>query len=140
MSPLFTNEKEILRIAWDELDRLNALWDMDVDMRMNRRLRGAWAATRGTLAQYYAPANTIQLGPAYPSPDNLINSVRHEFAHALQYIRDGYLSHNHEWEHYADRVGAWPAPRASAETIAWHMAQVRVNEVKVGFRSWKSLS
>ena len=122
---MITDQKLILATAWDELDRLNLEHGENVDMEINRRLAGVKATVKGTIAQYWAPTNTIRLATSHYGLDHIVNTIRHEYAHALEARRHGSLGHGRLWKMYARQLGAYPKANAYRDEVERHMARER---------------
>ena len=108
---------DILRIARKEVDRLAAIHNVTgIQVKVNNRLSrsmGRFVIKRMRSTQN--DTRTIELAGVMRrwEEDAVLEVVRHEFAHAIEWDRHGTAGHGRNWQHYARLLGA--VPRATAE-------------------------
>ncbi len=99
-------------VAKQEHARLSADWGLSIPLQYNPRLRSTYGRCFVDLIEY---ANMRG-----EDDDFIIDVVRHEYAHALEWTLDGRIGHSATWRSYAKLLGchpranAWPHERIEA--------------------------
>lgn len=107
-----TSEADVTFIIQTELDSLNDEWGMNATWQINHKLTSS-------LGQTYLEPTVIEIAPklvhdlVYPRGE-IIDTIRHEFAHLIDYCLRNKSDHSPYWRKIAEAVGA--RPRATSWT------------------------
>lgn len=109
------NRHQLHKLVVSEVGRLDAEWGVDpgrIHSKINGRLRAVYGHCKLFIGS--AEVNIALLMQDMPE-EAILDTVRHEYAHALAWFYDKERGHGKAWKEWAEALGALPSASNTVE-------------------------